>query len=339
MKLPGRRREGSDDGPQARERRRAERAARAEQRAAKAAAKSRGRARGAGAAAAEPSKAGNAIRSLAVELLKLGREMVVIPAQLWIAVAGVAGAVVLAGWRRALLPALRALLAASRRALRFAERQITPARAVAAVALSGLAALAISQWLDYSATSVGIDAYSGDIEVVAPAPQVDTAVAGSAHGWVMLPLAALGLAALGFALVRNAAAARLMILVGIAAIAISLIVDAPKGLDEGEAAIAYQGVHASLLEGFWLQIVAGTVVIACGLLLPRYLRSAPVRRGRADRAADRLLAALAARAGAAGQRARRGVERGRGGLERRRKAWRKRPASRRGRRKVQGAGM
>ena len=60
-------------------------------------------------------------------------------------------------------------------------------------------------------------------------------------------------------------------------IAIALIIDLPKGLDEGAAAIAYDGAEASLLEGFWLQIATGAVLIASGLLLPRYLRPRPAQ--------------------------------------------------------------
>ncbi len=48
--------------------------------------------------------------------------------------------------------------------------------------------------------------------------------------------------------------------IGVLTIAISLIVDAPKGLDEGATAVAYQGAEASLLGGFWVQL-------ACGVLL------------------------------------------------------------------------
>ena len=54
-------------------------------------------------------------------------------------------------------------------------------------------------------------------------------------------------------------------------IVIALVVDRPTGLDEGSAAINYEGAEARLLEGFWLQIAAGAVLIACGLLLPRYV--------------------------------------------------------------------
>ena len=42
----------------------------------------------------------------------------------------------------------------------------------------------------------------------------------------------------------------------------------------------------SLLEGFWLQIAAGSVLIAGGLLLPRYLRPAPAASS-AETTADR----------------------------------------------------
>jgi hypothetical protein len=91
----------------------------------------------------------------------------------------------------------------------------------------------------------------------------------------MVPLAGAALAVLALALTGRPRAARLLIAVGLAAIAISVAVDAPKGLDEGEAAIAYQGAEARLLEGFWVQIAAGAVLIAGGLLLPRYLRPAP----------------------------------------------------------------
>jgi hypothetical protein len=45
------------------------------------------------------------------ELLKLVREMLVIPAQIWLTIAEVTGAVVLLAWRRIVLPALGAVVA------------------------------------------------------------------------------------------------------------------------------------------------------------------------------------------------------------------------------------
>ena len=64
----------------------------------------------------------------------------------------------------------------------------------------------------------------------------------------MVPLAAAGLLVLAFALAGRRRLARLLIPLGIVVLAISLIVDAPKGLDEGQAALAYQGAKACLLE-------------------------------------------------------------------------------------------
>ena len=49
---------------------------------------------------------------------QLAREMVVIPAQLWLALAETAGFAVLAVWKRAVLPATLAVLVAARAAYR-----------------------------------------------------------------------------------------------------------------------------------------------------------------------------------------------------------------------------
>ena len=242
--------------------------------------------------------------------MKLGREVLVIPAQLWLAGAEIAGDFVLRVWRRALRPALVALWRLLIAALAFAERHLTPARAVAAVALVAAGALIASQWLDYHSVSVGTDAYSGDVGVVAPAPEVETEIAGNAHAWVMVPLGLAAIAVLGFALTKRRRAAALLAPIGVLVIAIALIIDLPKGLDEGAAAIAYDGAKASLLEGFWLQIATGAVLIASGLMLPRYLRPRPAQArtethrtepGRRDRdpgqSRDQATAAAAAQGG------------------------------------------
>jgi hypothetical protein len=192
--------------------------------------------------------------------------------RIWIAAAERVGALVLSAWRRLLRPALLALAALTVAIYRFLGRHVTPARGVAAVCLVALIALAASQWLDYRVVTIGADAYSGSIGAVAAAPEVDRGRAGDAHAWLMVPLALAGLVALMLALTGRRRAARLLVAIGVAAIAISLVVDAPKGLDEGDAAVVYEGAAASLLEGFWLQIATGAVLIAGGLLLPRYLR-------------------------------------------------------------------
>ena len=155
----------------------------------------------------------------------------------------------LVAWQRFVLPVLRAIGRIAAAGLRFGERHITPARAVAATSLVAIGALAASQWLDYRSVSVGNDAYSGTVGIVAPPPEVSSDIAGHAHSWVMLPLALIAFVALVLALTGRRRAAFALVPVGIAAVAISLAVDAPKGLDEGAAAIAYEGATATPAEG------------------------------------------------------------------------------------------
>ena len=222
-----------------------------------------------------------------IEAYKLVREMLVIPVQLWMIVAEVAGAVVLRAWRllRPVLVVAVRLLAAAERS---AERWLTPRRGVAIVGVAALIALAVSQWVDYRSISVGNAAYSGGVEAVAPAPDVDAAMAGEAHGWVMIPLAVIGLALIGAALAGRPRAAWGVSAVGVVAIAISLLVDMPKGLDEGGAAVAYEGAKASLLEGFWIQIAAGAALIAVGALLASSARPATESEGARGRSRPKL---------------------------------------------------
>lgn len=225
--------------------------------------------------AAQRGKGSAAAAAVVVEAGKLGREMLAIPAQLYMALAELAGRGVLGAWQRVAWPLALAIWAVLGALYRLALREVTPARAVFAVAVAGALALGASQWLDYRAISIGTDAYSGDVGLVAPAPEIEVARAGDAHGWVMVPLAAAALVVLGVAAFGRPRLARLLIAIGLVAIGVALAVDAPKGLDEGAAAIAYEGAAAHLLEGFWLQLASAAALIACGLLLPGYLRSKP----------------------------------------------------------------
>jgi hypothetical protein len=217
-----------------------------------------------------------------VEAGKLAREMVAIPLALWMTVAEAAGAVVLAGWRliRPLIVRAWRLLASAER---IAERRLTPKWAVAAVSVAVLVALAASQWVDYREISVGNFAYDGGVENIAPPPDVATDRAGNAHSWVMVPIAGLGLVLVVAALAGRWRAGRLLAALGVVVIAIGLLVDLPKGLDEGSAAIVYEGAKASLLEGFWLELACGAAMVACGLLLGGYARPSEARRPARDR--------------------------------------------------------
>jgi hypothetical protein len=221
------------------------------------------------------------------KLLMPARALLATAVRLWLAVAERAGALVLTAWRRALRPLAAALARLAVATYRALARHLTPARAVALVCLVALAALFASQWLDYRTVAIGTDAYSGVVETVTGAPEVDRARAGDAHAWVMLPLALTGLVALVLAFAGRPRAARLLVAVGAAVLAISLLVDLPNGLDVGAAGVAYEGAAATLIEGFWLQIAAAAVLIAAGAMLPRYLRPAAVGAAREPRARRR----------------------------------------------------
>jgi hypothetical protein len=61
--------------------------------------------------------------------------------------------------------------------------------------------------------------------------------------------------------------------VGLAGVALSLLVDLPQGLDAGRAGLAYEGTRAELLEGFWAQLSAAATLALCGPLLVWYARA------------------------------------------------------------------
>jgi hypothetical protein len=212
------------------------------------------------------------LRSVLGEALGIAREMLVIPLQLWLAIAEPLGAAVLAVWRRLAVPVALAAAAVARRALEWAEAEITPARAAIAVALAATGALAASQFFDYREISAGTPAYS-DVQSVAPAPSVGQDHTGSAHAWVMLPIAVAALAVIVLATRGRWQLARLLVPLGLVVIAVAILVDVPAGLDEGSAATEYQGAEAALLGGFWAEVAAGATLILCGPLLAAHLRS------------------------------------------------------------------
>jgi hypothetical protein len=216
------------------------------------------------------AKALAGIAATLVEMLRIVREALVIPAQAWLALAEVAGAAVLAIWS----PIMRAALAAYVQALavlRWAQERVRPAYGVVAVCVAAAVALVVSQFMHYRGVSVGAPSYAG-VEAVAPAPEVGRERAGAAHGWAPIPIALAALVVTVVAMRGRWRAARLLAPLGVAVLVISLAVDAPKGLDAGAAAAAYQGVEAVLLEGFWTQLVAGAVLACCGFLLAAHLR-------------------------------------------------------------------
>jgi hypothetical protein len=82
--------------------------------------------------------------------------------------------------------------------------------------------------------------------------------------------------------------ARLLTVLGVAVILISVLVDAPEGLQEGLAATTYEGAKATLLGGFWVQLASAVTLVVSGPLLAIHLRGGrrPARRARPARRID-----------------------------------------------------
>jgi hypothetical protein len=165
-----------------------------------------------------------------------------------------------------------------------ASRLVTPKRVLAAVAAAGILLLALSQFADYRSISIGNDAYADGIQTVAPAPVTETDATGSAHSYLMIPLAVIALALLAASLTGRWRLCRLVALAGAIAIAVALLHDRPAGLDTGDRSVAYEGVKATLVGGFYAEIAAGLLIVVSSLLLGRQLRlegassSAPASR-------------------------------------------------------------
>ena len=225
---------------------------------------------------------GTVARRAAVEIVGIAREMIRIPAAIYLRVAEWLGAYVLAAWLR-VWPLFVRLWHLGRRALAWAEQVVTPARVTVGVALLTAAALAASQWADLSQIAVGADNYVG-LEDVATAPSVTTKTVGSAHLWLGVPLAIVAALLIVGSARGRPKLARMLIPVGIAVVAISLLIDRPEGLDKGNDEVAYESVTAELLPGFWAQLVSGGVLILLAVVLARVLQpertaSRPVREG------------------------------------------------------------
>jgi hypothetical protein len=192
-------------------------------------------------------------------------------ARLWLGAAEVAGETLLRAWEAAMPAPLERGRRAVRAAVRFGEREVTPARGLAVVALAASITLGASQFSVYRALEIGAPAYRG-VGNVAPAPERDRRSPRSAHGVAVLVIAIAALFVAAFAIGANWRLARLLIVLGMAVVLISLLVDARQGLREGLAATTYEGAKATLLGGFWAQLCSGVTLVISGPLLAVYLR-------------------------------------------------------------------
>jgi hypothetical protein len=215
------------------------------------------------------------------------RELLFWPWRLWLRAAEEAGEIVLrVAEAVAALPPLERGARWLRATARFGERVATPARGLALVALAAAVTLAASQFSDYRAVDIGATSYT-PVESVAPAPDLEQRSPRSAHGLTVLAIAIAAFCMTALAVAGRWRLARLLIVLGAAVIAISLLVDAPEGLREGLAATTYEGAEATLLGGFWVQLASGVTLVVSGPLLAFHLRGGR-RRARRSRPASRI---------------------------------------------------
>jgi len=246
------------------------------------------------------------LRHALVGLAAIVRELPARSARLWLGAAEMAGEIVLRAWEAVVLPPLELGLRGLRAALRFGERQVTPARGLTVVALAAAITLGASQFSDYRAVDIGAPSYSG-VESVASAPELGRKSPRSAHGVTVLAIAIAALFVTAFAVGGRWRLARLLPVLGVAVILISLLVDARQGLREGLAATTYEGAQATLLGGFWAQLCSGVTLAVSGPLLAIHLRGERAARrahrrrrlGRPGAAASTLPASAGGAEGAA----------------------------------------
>jgi hypothetical protein len=175
---------------------------------------------------------------------------------------------------------LRGARAFGARALQLAERYLTPERVLVAVTAAAAGCLAYSQFVDYRGVEVGQPQYVG-VSTIAPPPQTDRIVAGDAHAYVLVPLAAIAVViALMALLSRRWQLGRLVSVIGLVGIAISLAIDLPKGLDAGTAGNAFAGAKATLTDGFYAQLAASAALVLCGWVLAMNLRGPRTAKAR-----------------------------------------------------------
>jgi hypothetical protein len=180
--------------------------------------------------------------------------------------------------------AVRGACALLVRATTAASEVVSPGRAAAAVLIAAGACLVASQFIEYRAVEIGQPGYAG-LPGVAKAPTAAGRTAGEAHAYLLVPVGALA-AALGLLALRRERR-RLGLLVaalGLASLAVILLVDLPSGLDEGSQTSRFAGASAVLEDGFFAELAAAGGMVLAGLLY--YARPCLIRISSSGRAAS-----------------------------------------------------
>jgi hypothetical protein len=180
--------------------------------------------------------------------------------------------------------AVRRTAAAAERLATRASAVVTPRRAIGTVIVAAGVCLVVSQFLDYRAVEIGQPGYAGLTSVARP-PTVDVRTAGEAHAYLLVPLGLIAVALGAFAAVRERRLLGLTVAaLGLVAIAAILLVDLPKGLDEGAQTSRFTGAEAVLEDGFYAELAAAAGLVLAGLLY--YARPCRIRTNSSGRAAS-----------------------------------------------------
>ncbi|HSD23373.1 MAG TPA: hypothetical protein VLB79_03515 [Solirubrobacterales bacterium] len=172
------------------------------------------------------------------------------------------------------------------------RRHVNPRSTVAFVGVCAAIGLGISQFFDYHGVAVDAPDYAGKIGAIAPVPITDRHTAGSAHLWILLPIAVLAVILMVAAYRGRPRLAAGVAACGLVGLAVAVAIDLPQGLDVGRPGLAFNGTEAKLLEGFWAEVACSAVLILCGGLLAHYSRGVTRERRRSQ-----------GRSGGAGRRA------------------------------------
>lgn len=173
-------------------------------------------------------------------------------------------------WRRALATAGRIAVAL--------DRVATPHRALVLVAGIAAVILGVAQFKGLGTIEIGQAGYDG-IEDLVRAPTTSNTTPAGSHTRIFVPIAAVALLAvvvigLGGATATAARfsrwrrlAAMTLTMIGLLTLVVTLLIDLPNATDTAEVALAYEGVSARLLSGFWLELTAGAALAVAGLAL------------------------------------------------------------------------
>ncbi|MGB0121374.1 MAG: hypothetical protein WBP55_10520 [Solirubrobacterales bacterium] len=145
------------------------------------------------------------------------------------------------------------------------DRVVTARRAFTLIALVAAGLLITSQFMDFRAIEIGQPGYV-QVQDITRAPRTEVKTPIDTHS---LFLVAIGILALGAAaatlLGRRRIAGLVLTSCGAVVLITGIAVDLPVALDVADAQLAYSGVKAILLAGFWLELAAGTVLLVSGL--------------------------------------------------------------------------